>query len=258
VPGFVCIVVTITFTQYHNTYLSVCWALPFGSGFSLQVLIKLRFTTLYSGLSTAIPNAGAISTIVKQNRIMQFQQWISQPWPWYVSGPLIGLMVPVLLLLGNKHFGISSSLRHICAACLPAKIPFFQYNWKKEIWNLVFVTGVFLGGFIAAIWLNNAQPVTINPALAKELSGYGIINYSNLTPVDIFNWANLFTIKGFIIMVMGGFMVGFGTRYAGGCTSGHAIMGLSNLQLSSLIATICFMAGGFVMANYILPFILTL
>jgi len=185
-------------------------------------------------------------------------EFLKQPWPWYIAGPLIGLTVPTLLILGNKSFGISSSLRHICAACIPSNIPFFNYNWKKEAWNLFFVAGILLGGFIAAYLLSNSQPVSVNPKLTTELSGYGIKDYSHLIPVDIMNWQSLFTLKGFLLMVAGGFLVGFGTRYAGGCTSGHAIMGLSNLQLPSLIATICFMAGGFFMANLILPLILSL
>ncbi|MDQ6902874.1 MAG: YeeE/YedE family protein [Bacteroidota bacterium] len=181
---------------------------------------------------------------------------IQRPWPWYVAGPLIGLMVPLLLILGNKTFGISSSLRHVCAICLPQKIPFFHYDWKKEAWNLFFVAGVVAGGFIAATFLMNDQPVIINPKLATELSSYGITDYHSMVPKQLFNWQQLFTIKGFILMVVGGFFVGFGTRYAGGCTSGHSIMGLSNLQFPSLVATICFMAGGFIMANLILPLIL--
>jgi hypothetical protein len=184
--------------------------------------------------------------------------FLKHPWPWYVAGPLIGLTVPALLILGNKSFGISSSLRHICAACLPANIPFFKYDWKKEIWNLFFVFGILLGGAIAAHFLGNPQPVQVNPKLADELTSYGITNYNNLVPQDIMNWPALLTLKGFLLMVVGGFLVGFGTRYAGGCTSGHAIMGLSNLQWPSLIATICFMIGGFIMANLILPFLLTL
>ncbi|HRD57342.1 MAG TPA: YeeE/YedE thiosulfate transporter family protein [Ferruginibacter sp.] len=183
---------------------------------------------------------------------------IKQPWPWYVAGPLIGLTVPVLLLIGNKSFGISSSLRHICASCFPANIPYFKYEWKKEVWNLFFVLGIFLGGVVAINFLANPNPVDVAPKLVKELSGYGITNYNNPVPTDIINWPTLFTLKGFFILVVGGFLVGFGTRYAGGCTSGHAIMGLSNLQLPSLIATICFMVGGFIMANLILPIILSL
>ena len=180
------------------------------------------------------------------------------PWPWFVAGPLIGLMVPLLLIIGNKSFGISSSLRHVCAACLPAKIPFFNYDWKKEAWNLFFVGGILIGGIIAAMLLNADAPITVNPALKTTLAQYGITNYNGLVPQQLFNWESLFTLRGFIMMVFGGFLVGFGTRYAGGCTSGHAIMGLSNLQWPSLVATVMFMAGGFFMANVILPFILNL
>ena len=185
-------------------------------------------------------------------------EWLQKPWPWYIAGPMIGLMVPALLLIGNKSLGISSSLRHICAACLPAKIPFFQYDWKKEAWNLFFVAGVLLGGFITANYLSSHNPIQVNEKLLAELQQYGITNYNNMVPVDIFNWASVLTLKGFVLMVVGGFLVGFGTRYAGGCTSGHSIMGLSNLQFPSLVATICFMAGGFLMANLIMPFILKL
>jgi uncharacterized membrane protein YedE/YeeE len=185
-------------------------------------------------------------------------EWIKQPWPWYVAGPLIGLMVPVLLLIGNKSFGISSSLRHVCAACLPAKIPFFTYDWKKEIWNLFFVAGIVIGGFIAVSFLINGQPIKVNPALEAEMAGYGITSYNNIVPDDLFNWSSLLSIRGLFMTVVGGFLVGFGTRYAGGCTSGHAIMGLSNLQLPSLIATISFMTGGFIVANLVLPYILKL
>lgn len=185
-------------------------------------------------------------------------EFLKQPWAWYVAGPLIGLTVPLLLIIGNKSFGISSSLRHICASCMPANIPFFKYDWKKEAWNLFFVFGIFLGGTIAIHLLSNPAPIEVNPKLVQELARYDITNYNNLIPEDIINWQSLFTLKGFILMVAGGFLVGFGTRYAGGCTSGHAIMGLSNLQLPSLIATICFMVGGFTMANLILPFILSL
>ncbi len=185
-------------------------------------------------------------------------EFLKQPWAWYVAGPLIGLTVPALLIIGNKSFGISSSLRHICASCMPANIPFFKYDWKKEVWNLFFVFGILLGGVVAVNLLSNPNPIEVNPKLVEELATYGITNYNNLVPEDIINWQSLFTLKGSLMMVVGGFLVGFGTRYAGGCTSGHAIMGLSNLQLPSLIATISFMVGGFIMANLILPFILKL
>jgi len=183
---------------------------------------------------------------------------LQKPWPWYVAGPLIGLTVPALLLMGNKSFGISSSLRHMCAACLPANIPFFKYDWKKEVWNLFFVGGILAGGIIATFLLGDPEQIVVHEKLKSDLVQYGITNYESMVPKDLFNWPALFTLRGFIMMVIGGFLVGFGTRYAGGCTSGHAIMGLSNLQWPSLVATCCFMAGGFIMVNLILPYILNL
>jgi uncharacterized membrane protein YedE/YeeE len=167
-------------------------------------------------------------------------------------------MVPFLLITGNKAFGISSSLRHICAVCLPANIPFFRYNWKNEIWNLLFVAGIVIGAWLTIQFINNPGPVSVNPKLVADLQQYGIKDYHALVPADLFNWNSLLTARGILLMIVGGFLVGFGTRYAGGCTSGHAIMGLSALQLPSLIATISFMAGGFIVANLILPLILKL
>jgi uncharacterized protein len=184
--------------------------------------------------------------------------WITAPWPWYVAGVLIGLTVPALLLIGNKSFGISSSLRHICAACLPAKIPFFNYDWKKEKWNLFFVAGILLGGIITVTFLSNPSPININPKTVAQLQELGVTDFEHLMPADIFSWQNLLRLKGFMFFVAGGFLVGFGTRYAGGCTSGHAIMGLSNLQWPSLVATISFMIGGFISAWFIVPMLLKL
>ena len=189
---------------------------------------------------------------------MNFIEWIKQPWPWYVAGPLIGLIVPLLLLIGNKAFGISSSLRHVCAACLPANIPFFKYDWKKEIWNLFFVAGIVIGAVLVTQLFSNPNPIELNPKLAADLQAHGVSNFMGLVPTELFSWNSLLTVKGIIMIVIGGFLVGFGTRYAGGCTSGHAIMGLSNLQLPSLIATISFMVGGFIVANLIMPIILKL
>jgi uncharacterized membrane protein YedE/YeeE len=182
----------------------------------------------------------------------QFIEWITQPWPWYVAGPIIGLTVPALLIVGNKSFGISSSLRHVCAACVPAGIPFFTYNWKKEMWNLLFVVGILIGGFIASIFLANPNEIVIAEQTQQELAEIGITDFSGLLPADIFSWDNLLTGKGLLFFVFGGLLVGFGTRYAGGCTSGHAIMGISSLQWPSLVATIFFMIGGFLMTHVIM------
>lgn len=182
---------------------------------------------------------------------------IKQPWPWYVAGFLIGLTVPVLLILGNKKFGISSTLRHICAACIPANISFFQYNWREEAWNLFFVSGIVIGAFLGHTFLSNSNAIVIAPETIHDLKTIGITHFNDLMPADVFNWQNLLSFRGFVFIVLGGFLVGFGTRYAGGCTSGHAIMGLSNLQWPSLIATMSFMIGGIIMTHFILPFLLS-
>jgi uncharacterized protein len=181
---------------------------------------------------------------------------IYKPWPWYVAGPLIGLIVPLLLLLDNKRFGISSTLRQICAACVPANIPFLNYDWKKESWNLFFVGGIFIGGYLAGNLFANPEPIALAPAAAETIHSWGIIPSNSLMPERLFSFQSLLTLKGFLLIVVGGFMVGFGTRYAGGCTSGHGIFGLSNLQWPSLVATLLFFTGGIIVSNWMLPYIL--
>lgn len=181
---------------------------------------------------------------------------IKEPWPWYVAGPLIGLMIPLFLVFGNKSFGISSSLRHICAICVPMDIKYFKYEWKHELWNLFFVGGICIGGFIAGNYIMNDVKVDISPQTIIDLKALGVTDFNSYLPEDIFSWEALFTLKGLVFMVLGGFLVGFGTRYANGCTSGHSISGLSNLQVGSLIATIGFFVGGLIMTHLVLPYII--
>jgi uncharacterized protein len=189
---------------------------------------------------------------------MSIFEFLRQPWPWYVAGPLIGLTVPVLLLLGNKSFGISSSLRHICAAVIPARLPFFKYNWRKEAWNLFFVAGIAVGGLVGNFALGNPDAIVVSGDTRQTLASLGVTDFSGMMPTDIFAITNVFSLKGLIFFVLGGFLVGFGTRYAGGCTSGHAIMGLANLQWPSLVATVSFMIGGFACTHLLLPLLLNL
>jgi uncharacterized membrane protein YedE/YeeE len=180
------------------------------------------------------------------------------PWPWYIAGPIIGFTVPLLLLLGNKRLGISSSLRHICAACMPSDISLFRYDWKKEIWNLLFAVGVLIGGFVGGILLANPEQVAISDNTMRYLASFGLTDFTGLMPRELFNWESLATLRGFLLMIVGGFFVGFGTRYARGCTSGHGILGLSALQCPSLVATICFFGGGILFSRFVLPLILSL
>lgn len=192
-------------------------------------------------------------SLIKKNK--QDLEIILKPWEWYIAGPLLGLIVPFLLLLGNKSFGISSTLRHICAASVPAKIPYFTYNWKSQQWNLFFAVGILIGAFLATNYISDDSDVLISQKTKIDLAQLGIINFKGLAPAQIFSFNNLVTLNGFILIVLGGFLVGFGTRYANGCTSGHSIMGLANFQISSLIATICFMIGGIFSTHILFPLI---
>lgn len=182
------------------------------------------------------------------------EQLVHQPWPWYVTGPLVGLLAVGLLVIGNREFGVSSSLRHLCAAFAPGRIAYFQYDWRRSgLWSLVFIGGVVAGGFVGGVLLANAQPVAITPAAQASLATLGIRDFSGLVPGELFNWHVLLTLRGFVMIVGGGFLIGFGTAYGGGCTSGHGITGLADLQLPSLIAVISFFAAGAAASVFLLP-----
>jgi uncharacterized membrane protein YedE/YeeE len=180
---------------------------------------------------------------------------LKQPWAWYTSGIVIVLVMAILLFFG-KSFGFSSNFRTICAACGAGKnVKFFDFNWKAQIWNLMFLIGAIIGGFLSHEFLSATEPVQISEATIRDLNALGFSAPKGLQPEEIFSLEALFTLKGFLILLGGGFLIGFGTRYAGGCTSGHAISGLSNLQWPSLIAVIGFFLGGLVMTHLLLPFI---
>lgn len=183
---------------------------------------------------------------------------ISNPWPWYVAGPLIGLVVPLLLLVGRKRFGVSTSLQHICAATVPCGLGYFNYDWRREgTWLLVFVLGVLLGGFVAAtVFTSPDADIEISGATREALRALGLTDLSGLVPREVFSWTGLLTFPGLVMIVGGSFLVGFGTRYAGGCTSGHAITGVADLQLASLVAVIGFFIGGLFSTHLVLPLLL--
>ena len=185
-------------------------------------------------------------------------EFLSQPWPWYVAGPLIGLMVPTLLLLTGKSFGVSSSLRHACAAVLPGRIAYLKYNWWKEGgWNLAYVFGVLIGGIIAATLLGgNPEPIAISQATVVDLQALGITNFEGLAPAELFNWSRLLSLPGLVVIVLGGFLLGFGARYAGGCTSGHGITGLAGFEWRSMVAVTGFFIGGFIITFLVYPVLL--
>ncbi len=183
------------------------------------------------------------------------REFITQTWSWWFSGTMIAAIMFFLLYFGQS-FGFSANLRTICSAAgLGKKTKFFDFNWKTQIWNLVFLLGAIIGGFIAKQFLSSDLPVEISQATINDLSKLGIAAPVSLQPAELFGLDAILSIKGFLVLAVGGLMVGFGSRYAGGCTSGHAISGLSDLQLPSLIAVVGFFIGGLIMTFFILPLI---
>lgn len=183
-------------------------------------------------------------------------EYLLKPWPWYVSGPLITLVMLLLIYFG-KTFGMSTTLRTLCSIGGAGKYSdFFRFDWKAYRWNLVVVLGAIIGGYIAVTFLSDGSTIALNAQTVSDLSELGFSRAGEgLLPSEIYAWDNVLTVKGMAILIIAGFLVGFGTRYAGGCTSGHAITGLSNLQWPSLIAVIGFFIGGLIMTHFLLPLI---
>lgn len=185
---------------------------------------------------------------------MTLLEWLRQPWPWYVAGPIIGLLVPLLLWLGNYQFGVSGNLRHLCAALLPTRrVDYFRYDWKGAgAWNLLFAAGIAVGGFVGGRLL--ARPdIALSEGLRRQLGALGITDLHGLVPSQIFSWTQLLSLPSLLTVVAGGLLVGFGTAWAGGCTSGHGVYGLAALEKASLIAVAAFFAGGLLTTWVVLP-----
>ncbi len=183
---------------------------------------------------------------------------LRSPWPWYVAGPLIGLIVPFIYWYGGRKWGVSSNLQHLCAAFVPSGIAYFQYDWRKKgAWHLSMAVGMVMGGFLG--WRVLTPPehvVAITDRARADLMALGITDFQGLAPRELFSWDGLTTVPGALLILVGGFLVGFGARYANGCTSGHAISGLASMQLSSLVAVIGFFIGGLISVHFLLPVIL--
>lgn len=182
--------------------------------------------------------------------------FIFQTWPWYVSGFLIGMVMLCLIYFG-KTFGMSTNLRSLCAMTgLGKKVGFFDFDWKAQRWNLLVVLGAMFGGFVAVHFMSDVLNVAINPKTIAQLAQLGIdAPNGKLLPDTLFGNAVFQSPKKSCILIIGGILIGFGTRYASGCTSGHAIYGLSSFQLPSLKAVIGFFIGGLIMTHFIFPLI---
>lgn len=180
--------------------------------------------------------------------------WVLEPWPWYVSGPLIAVVLFLLLYMGNT-FGMSSNLRTFCTLCGAGKTSsFFSFDWRSQRWNLLVVVGAVIGGFLASHYLTHHQPIVLNPETVERLQDSGFESVKTAyVPSELFGDGVFSSPKMLLLLIVGGFLVGFGARYAGGCTSGHSITGISNLQLPSVIATVGFFIGGLLMVHLIFP-----
>lgn len=183
--------------------------------------------------------------------------WIYEPWPWYIGGLFIATTLILLLFMG-KTFGFSSNLRTMCSMMGAGKTcDFFCFNWKAQTWNLLFLVGTILGGFIAYHFLSvDAAAVPLGENTIQKLNELGFESAGKTyVPTELYGDDAFSSIKTILLLLVAGFFVGFGSRYAGGCTSGHAISGLSNFQLPSLIAVIGFFIGGLIMVHLIFPFL---
>ena len=186
---------------------------------------------------------------------MTLIEFIQQPWPWWLSGMIIASVMFILLYFGQS-FGFSSNLRTICSMAGAGKVSrFFDFNWRSQTWNLVFLLGAILGGFISKEFLSNSAPVMISDSTIRDLGAMGFAPPQGMQPEELFSMSSIFSVKGFLVLAIGGLMVGFGSRYAGGCTSGHAISGISNLQIPSIIAVVGFFLGGLLMTHVLFPLI---
>ena len=180
---------------------------------------------------------------------------VRQPWPWYFSGFMI-VVVMLALIFWGKSFGFSSNLRAMCSmAGAGRRVKFFDYDWKAQRWNLLFLVGAILGGWLSSAYLSNPEDLKLSAATISDIAKLGITFTGGLNPDELFSISAFSDPKSIIILLVGGLLVGFGSRYAGGCTSGHAISGLSNLQVPSLVAVIGFFIGGLIMTHLLFPFI---
>lgn len=148
--------------------------------------------------------------------------------PWYIAGPLIGLMVPVLLLLTNKQLGVSSSFRALLSFAVP-NVPYFKYDRRSDFWQLWFALGLILSAIAHFNFLEFVPKASV---------GYDPYQLTNS-----------------IQFALGGVLVGFGARYANGCTAGHCIMGNAQFAVSSMITTIGFFVGGLIATHFFVPLI---
>ncbi len=99
------------------------------------------------------------------------------------------------------------------------KANFFDFNWRAQKWNLTVIVGAAIGGFIAMNFLTEDPAVAINPETVSILQGLGFQSAGEAyLPDELFCLEALTDWKALPILIIGGFLLGFGARWAGGCT----------------------------------------
>ena len=166
------------------------------------------------------------------------------PLHWSISGILIGLCVPLLLLIDNKTFGISSSLSDV----------WDRNKRRKGRWKFKFLLGVLIGAALTNLWSDPSASLLVSSKVINRLKDWNIDFSQGYYPIGLFNFDNWSAV---LLSLSGGFLVGYGARLANGCTSGHCISGISNLQLSSMIVTLSFFIGAIITSYLIYPMMFT-
>lgn len=183
-------------------------------------------------------------------------EFLNSFWPWYIGGPLLGLTVPLLVLTTGRQLGISLCFKPPLSILFGKKIQYFNYDWSADLWRVVFVTGILIGGFLGMQIFGYAGGAGVSNATVQDLAAIGVTDFSHFLPFDLFGIDKVTDPSIILYLVSGGFLVGFGARYANGCTSGHAIMGISYFQVASMIATASFFVGGMIMTHLIFPYVM--
>lgn len=153
------------------------------------------------------------------------------PLHWSAAGVAIGAITLLMLWLMNQRLGISTGFENLCA--LVVRIPYFERDEIRasQRWRLPFLAGLVVGGFLSAATSGGWTPFW-DLGMFDASVGWG--------PAGKLAW-----------MFAGGLLIGFGTRLAGGCTSGHGIFGVANLERASIASTLSFMAAGIVATHFV-------
>lgn len=186
-------------------------------------------------LATLIP----LPTLLAQTASESPSAYPEPAWSPYLVGAGIGLLVLLTLSLAGKKIGASSAysdtagmIGRVIAPRHIASLPYYRDNKPMIGWTFTIVLGAILGSFLAA-WTGG------------ELTGTYLQN------MWVMRFGPNSVLLRTLFALLGGALMAYGARMAGGCTSGHGISGTLQLAVSSWLAVICFFLGGIATAMLI-------